>query len=151
MPYILTPIPSGRKKWPKRTFWLKQKSLIIPTELMSVLPVHEILWIFLRVPQFGIILSACWMLNCFSRVWLFATPWTVTCRAPLSMGQEYWSGFPFPSPGDHPDLGSEPPSLITGGQWCQINSQEPHWSPSCSACTVLCSLNSSALDPVLEG
>ena len=37
---------------------------------------------------------------------LFATPWTVTCQAPLSMKfsrQEYWSGFPLPSPGDLPD------------------------------------------------
>ena len=41
-----------------------------------------------------------------SRVWLFATPWTVTYQAPLSMGfsrQKYWSGMPFPSPGDLPD------------------------------------------------
>ena len=38
-----------------------------------------------------------------SRVWLFATPWTVAHQAPLSMGfsrQEYWSGLPFPSPGE---------------------------------------------------
>ena len=38
-----------------------------------------------------------------SRVWLFATPWTVVCQAPLSMGfsrQEYWRRLPFPSPGD---------------------------------------------------
>ena len=30
-----------------------------------------------------------------------ATPWTIACQAPLSMGfsrQEYWSGLPFPSP-----------------------------------------------------
>ena len=42
-----------------------------------------------------------------SCVWLFATPWTVAHQAPLSMGfsrQEYWSGFPFPPPGDLPDL-----------------------------------------------
>ena len=35
------------------------------------------------------------------------TPWTVAHLAPLSMGfsmQEYWSGLPFPSPGDLPDL-----------------------------------------------
>ena len=34
-----------------------------------------------------------------------ATPWTVACQAPLSMGssrQEYWSGLPFPSTGDLP-------------------------------------------------
>ena len=38
-----------------------------------------------------------------SRVWLFATLWTVACWAPLSMGfsrQEYWSGLPCPSPGE---------------------------------------------------
>ena len=67
-----------------------------------------------------------------SRVQLFETPWTVTYQALLSMGfsrQEYWSGLPFPSPGDLPDpaielgspalqadaLLSEPP-----GTWVQI-------------------------------
>ena len=38
----------------------------------------------------------------------FLTPLTVACQAPLSMGfsrQEYWSGLPFPSPGDLPDSG----------------------------------------------
>ena len=48
-----------------------------------------------------------------SRVRLFATPWTVAPQAPPSMGfsrQEYWSGFPFPSPGDLPDPGIEPRS-----------------------------------------
>ena len=43
-----------------------------------------------------------------SRVRLFATPWTVTHQAPPSMGfsrQEYWSGLPFPSPGDLPNPG----------------------------------------------
>ena len=42
-----------------------------------------------------------------------ATPWTVACQAPLSMGfsrQEYWSGLPFTSPGDLPDPGIEPGS-----------------------------------------
>ena len=43
----------------------------------------------------------------------FATPWTVTCQAPLSMGfsrQEYWSGLLFPSLGNLPDPGIEPGS-----------------------------------------
>ena len=43
-----------------------------------------------------------------SRVQLFATPWTVAYQALPSMGfsrQEYWSGLPFPSPGDIPDPG----------------------------------------------
>ena len=53
------------------------------------------------------------VLSCFSHVRLFGTPWTVACQAPLSMGfsrQEYWSGFPFPSPRDLPDPGNEPES-----------------------------------------
>ena len=47
---------------------------------------------------------------------LFATPWTAAPQAPLSMGfprQEYWSGLPFPSPGDLPHLGIEPPSPVS--------------------------------------
>ena len=45
-----------------------------------------------------------------SRARLFATLWTVTHQAPLSMGfsrQDYWSGLPFPSPGDLPNPGIE--------------------------------------------
>ena len=48
-----------------------------------------------------------------SRVQLFATPWTVAYQAPPSMEfsrQEYWSGLPFPSPGDLPNPGIEPGS-----------------------------------------
>ena len=48
-----------------------------------------------------------------SRVRLLATPWTAAYQAPPSMGfsrQEYWSGLPFPSPGDLPDPGIEPGS-----------------------------------------
>ena len=48
-----------------------------------------------------------------SHVQLFGTPGTVTHKAPPSMGfsrQEYWSGLPFPSPGDLPDSGIEPGS-----------------------------------------
>ena len=48
-----------------------------------------------------------------SRVWLFATPWTIAYQSPLSMGfsrQGYWSGLPFPSPEDLPDPGIKPGS-----------------------------------------
>ena len=47
---------------------------------------------------------------------LFATPWTVAGQAPLSTGfsrQEYWSGLPFPIPGDRPNLGIEPASSVS--------------------------------------
>ena len=60
----------------------------------------------------------CVCVKSLSRVQLFATPWTVAYQASLSMGfsrQEYWSGLPFPSPGDLPDPGMEPgsPALET--------------------------------------
>ena len=50
-------------------------------------------------------------LSHFSRVQLFAAPWTVARQAPLSMEfsrQEYWSGLPFLSPGDLPNPEIEP-------------------------------------------
>ena len=58
------------------------------------------------------------------------TPWTVACQAPLSMGfsrQEYWSGLPFPSPGDFPD-----PGIKLGSPALQADSllSEPSGNPS---------------------
>ena len=47
---------------------------------------------------------------------LFATPWTVAHQSPLSMGfsrQEYWSGLPFPAPGNLPNPGIEPASVAS--------------------------------------
>ena len=61
------------------------------------------------------------VLSCFSRVPLFATPWTVARQAPLSMGfsrQEYRSGLPCPPPEELPDPGSlmslMSPALVGG-------------------------------------
>ena len=57
------------------------------------------------------------LLSC---VWLFVTPWTIAHQALLSMGfprQEYWSGLPFPSPGDLPDLGIKPVSPALAGRF----------------------------------
>ena len=57
-------------------------------------------------------------------------PWTVACQAPLSMGfsrQEYWSGLPFPSSGDHPVPGIEHSSPEL---WSDCLPSEPlgaHW------------------------
>ena len=56
------------------------------------------------------------VLSHFSRVRLFAIPWTVARQAPLSMEfsrQEYWSELPFPSPGDFPNPGIEPKSFMS--------------------------------------
>ena len=90
------------------------------------------LWRFRRIWVFKILVSSClptclhsipWDLPSFSLVcacsvtWVisnsFVTPWTVAREAPLCMGfsrQEHWSGLPFPSPGDLPDLETEPGS-----------------------------------------
>lgn len=57
-----------------------------------------------------------WVLSCFSRVWLFATLWTVAHQAPLSVGvsmKEHWSGLPCPPPENLPDSGIEPISFTS--------------------------------------
>ena len=63
---------------------------------------------------------------------LFATLWTVACQAPLSMGfprQEYWSGLPFPSPGDLLNPGIEPMSpespALAGGFFTTESPRKP--------------------------
>ena len=56
------------------------------------------------------------VLSHFSRVWLFASLWTVAHQAPLSMvfaRQTYWSGLPCLPPGHLPDPGIEPASLTS--------------------------------------
>ena len=71
------------------------------------------------------------LLSC---VRLFVTPWTVARQAPLSTGfprQEYWSGLPFPSPGDLSDPGIEPKSLdapaLAGGFSTTVPSRKPQY------------------------
>ena len=60
-----------------------------------------------------------WNCQPLSCAWLFATAWTVAHQAPLSMGfsrQEYWSGLPFPYPGDLPN-----PEIKPGSPALQAN------------------------------
>ena len=55
-----------------------------------------------------------------SHLWLFATPRTEALQTSLSMGflrQEYWSGLPFPSPGDLPNPGIKPLSPVPPALW----------------------------------
>ena len=66
---------------------------------------------FLRLPV-TYLLNAC----VFSHIQLIVTSWTLARQAPLSMWfsrQEYWSGLPFPPPGDLPDPGIEPKSPVS--------------------------------------
>ena len=56
------------------------------------------------------------VLSRFAPVQFLATPWTVAHEAVLSIafsGQEYWSGLPFPSPGNLPDPGIKPVSVMS--------------------------------------
>ena len=58
----------------------------------------------------------CVYARALSHVWLFVTPWTVAHRAPLPMGfprQDSWSGLLLPSPGNLPDPGIKPVSLMS--------------------------------------
>ena len=60
-----------------------------------------------------------------SRVRLFATPWTIAYQVLLSKGfsrQEYWRGWPFPSPGNLPNPGIEPGSPAL---WAEASLSEP--------------------------
>ena len=69
------------------------------------------------------------MLSC---VGLFATPWTVAHQAPLPVEfprQEYWSGLPFPSPGDLYKSGIEPVSLASPALAGRLFTTEPQGKP----------------------
>ena len=61
----------------------------------------------------------------------FEAPWTEACQAPLSMGfhrQKYWSGLPFPCPGDLPEPGIEPKSpALAGGFFATEPPGKPSW------------------------
>ena len=73
---------------------------------------------YFYVQKFASFIKVSWrfsfsLVKLISRVWLFATPWTVAHQAPPSMGfsrREYWSGLPFPSAGDLPNPRIEPRS-----------------------------------------
>ena len=65
-----------------------------------------------------------------SRVQLFATQWSVSYQAPQSIGfsrQEYWSGLPFPSPGDLPNPGVEPGSPALQADALPSGGVQPWW------------------------
>ena len=79
----------------------------------------ECIRIFLMLEYIGI--SRPYVLSCSVVVRLFAIFWTVACQAPLSMRlsrQEYWSGLPFPSPGD---------LLTQGPNWCLPHCRQIHY------------------------
>ena len=89
-------------------------------ELIPIYPLYSFCHCFGCVTQGQLLSYALSQVPCLqsesevkslSPVQLFASPWTVACQVPPSMGfsrQEYWSGLPFPLPGDLPIPGTEP-------------------------------------------
>ena len=85
-----------------------------------------------RISSLRVYMYVCYA-NRFSPVHLSATPWTEALQAPLSMGlsgKEYWSELPRPLPGDLPDPGIEPASLmfpaLVGGFFTTSATWEAH-------------------------
>ena len=73
------------------------------------------------------------MLSHFNHVGLFVTPWTAACQAPLFTRfsrQEYWTGLPWPAPGDLPNPGIKLTSLtsptLAGGYFTTSTTCEAH-------------------------
>ena len=120
--------------WTELIVFLGRKIRSLVSDMLCLKCLIKELFYFAGILELFDILTLCasCMLSCFSHIRLFETLSTVACKAPLSMGfsrQEYWSGLPCPSPGDLPDPGIEPMSLIStciGRQvlyhWCHLES-----------------------------
>ena len=75
-------------------------------------------------------LGCCVLLSRFSYVQFFTNPWTIAHPAPLSLGftrPEYWSGLPCSAPGDLPDPGIEPASLLSSALASRILFTSATW------------------------
>ena len=108
--------------------------------------------LFFCITFFRLFLRACDLVCAvpvcaLSQVRLFAPPWTVAQQAPPSrefFRQEYWSGLPFPTPGDLPDPGIEPASLafpaLAGGLFTSTPPRKPSWllgtTKAASSCNI---------------
>ena len=101
-----------------RPYWscLLELSLLFAAKHASFLP--DFMLTLFKTTLWSVYNECLWNCYSLSHVRFFATPWTVARLAPLSIEfsrQEYWSGLPFPSPGDIPNSGIEPrsPALQT--------------------------------------
>ena len=86
-------------------------------------------WICIRSALIMLWLCVC-MLSCFSHVHHFVILWIVAHQAPLSMGfsrQEYWSGLPFPSPGNLPNPRIKSTSLMSFALIGRLLTTSPTW------------------------
>ena len=97
---------------PLTSSFLSFLSSSIPIFSFPLFPASSILW-WCHPPPGLVFLNLCFCCLITKSCSTLATPWTVAHQAPPSMGfsrQEYWSGLPFPSPGNLPDPGIEPRS-----------------------------------------
>ena len=83
-----------------------------------------------QVHHLSPVATCVYVLSRFSRVQLFVTPWTVAHQAPLSMEfsrQKYWSGLPCLPPGDLPDPGIKPVSLLSPALTVRLFTSRGTW------------------------
>ena len=79
--------------------------MLIPVDLDEVIrfSIRVLFWEFWGKIACLSVYQSFFVVHLLSHVWLFATPWTVACQAPLSIGfsrEEYWDRLPFPPPWD---------------------------------------------------
>ena len=104
--------------------------------LLAILWNSAFTWVclsFSPLPFASLLSSIICEVKLLSHVRLFVTPWTVAHQAPPSLGfsrQEYWSGLPFPSPGDLPNPGIEPRSPAFQAE---VLTSGPPGKPICKA------------------
>ena len=95
---------------------------------------------YVRCVIFIIFFSVSPCVSC-SVIPLFATPWTIAHQGPLSMGfsrQEYWSGLPFPPPGNLPDLGIKLAFLTSPALAGGFFTTSVQFSSVAQLCLILC-------------
>ena len=108
--HLLLPL-SGISIFPTSKSFL----LSLPTYMMLIFQMCTQHLLQRSLTQYSSHVRSHWKCYSLSHVWLFAPPLTVACQAPLFMEfsrQAYWSGLPFPSPGDLPYSLTEPRSLV---------------------------------------
>ena len=119
---LLTWFSSCLLKHGAECYWTGESFLSLHLNCSSLIVTVDLsrrLCVFKRSPKNWSCVNA----QSLSCVRLFATLWTVARQAPLSLGfprQEYWSGLPFPSPGDLSDPGIEPGSPFIVGRFFTV-------------------------------
>ena len=104
----------GDNRQPCHTSFSILNQSVVPYRVLAIASWPTYRFLRRQVRYSGIPISMKWSeVKSLSHVWLFVTPWTEAYQAPQSVEffrQEYWSGLPFPSPGDLPNPGIEPGS-----------------------------------------